>query len=138
MRSGENVPVPLTDQARRLVDAPNLAFLATLDEEGAPHVSPVWIDREDDTLLVNTVVGHLKDRNMRSDARVAVSLADRDDPFERVSIRARVAAIVEGDEADRHLDRLAQKYVGADTYPWRRPRERRVMYRLEPVRAADR
>ena len=130
--------MPLTDQARRLVDASNVAFLATLDAEGAPHVSPVWIDRDGNTLRVNTVVGHLKDRNMRRDGRVAVSLVDREDPFERASIRARVAEIVEGDEAERHLDLLSRKYTGHDVYPWRNPDERRVLYRLEPVRAADR
>jgi len=129
--------VPLSDQARRLVDAPNIAFLATLDAEGAPHVSPVWIDRDGDTIRVNTVVGHLKDRNMRRDGRVAVSLVDRGDPFERASIRARVAEIVEGDEADRHLDLLSRKYTGHEVYPWRSPGERRVLYRLEPVRVAD-
>ena len=130
--------MPLTEKARRLVDAPNIAFLATLDPDGAPHVSPVWIDREGDTLRVNTVVGHLKDRNMRRDPRVAVALTDRDDVFQRVSIRARVAEIVEDGEADRHLDGLARKYVGTDTYTDRKPGERRVLYRLAPVRAADR
>ena len=128
----------LTDKTRRLVDGANIAFLATLDAQGAPHVSPVWIDRDGDTLRVNTVVGHLKDRNMRRDGRVAVSLIDREDVFDRASIRARVAEIVEGDEADRHLDGLARKYVGTDTYTDRKPGERRVLYRLEPVRAADR
>ena len=130
--------MPLTDKARRLVDEPNIAYLATLDESGAPHVSPVWIDRDGDTLRVNTVVGHLKDRNMRRDPRVALALTDREDVFRRVSIRARVAGIVEGEEADRHLDGLARKYVGTERYEDHRPGERRVLYRLEPVRAADR
>ena len=128
----------LTDKARRLVDDPNIAFLATVDADGAPHVSPVWIDREGDTLRVNTVVGHLKDRNMRRDPRVALALTDPDDVYQRVSIRARVAEIVEGEEAGRHLDGLARKYLGTERYEDHRPGERRVLYRLEPVRTADR
>jgi PPOX class probable F420-dependent enzyme len=128
----------LTDKARRLVDAPNLAFLATLDEDGWPHVSAVWIDRDGDTLQVNTAVGRVKDRNMRRDERVGVSIVSADDPYDRVTIRARVAEIDESAEASRHVDRLTRKYTEHEDYPWHKPHERRVVFRLEPVQVADR
>ena len=70
----------LTEKCRALIDAPNYAYLATVDADGAPQVSPVWIDRDGDTILVNTATGRVKDRNMRHEPRVALSIADLDEP----------------------------------------------------------
>ncbi len=127
----------LTEKARTLVDDPNFAYLATIDEDGAPQVSPVWIDRDGDTLLVNTASGRVKDRNMRRDPRVAISVADRGNQYEKVDIRGRVVNVVGGEEADSHIDKMAQKYMGQETYPWRKADEERVIFRIEPERVAE-
>ena len=111
----------LDDSTRSKIEGPNLAFLAEVMEDGSPHVSPVWIDHENGHLTFNTAIGRLKERNIRRDARVALSIADRDDPFSKVDIRGRVVEIIEGEEAERQIDALAKKYIGQDTYPWRRP-----------------
>jgi len=124
----------LTDKSRALIDAPNYAFLATVDEDGAPQVSPVWIDRDDDTILVNTGTGRVKDRNMRRDPRVALSIATEVNAYDKVDIRGHVVEIVEGEEADRHIDKLAKKYTGEDRYPDRREGEERVIFRIEADR----
>ena len=124
----------LTDKSRALIDAPNYAFLATVDEDGAPQVSPVWIDRDDDTILVNTGTGRVKDRNMRRDPRVALSIATEGNAYDKVDIRGHVVDIVEGEEADRHIDKLAKKYTGEDRYPNRREGEDRVIFRIEADR----
>ena len=124
----------LTDKSRALIDAPNYAFLATVDEDGAPQVSPVWIDRDDDTILVNTGTGRVKDRNMRRDPRVALSIATEGNAYDKVDIRGHVVEIVEGEEADRHIDKLAKKYTGEDRYPNRREGEDRVIFRIEADR----
>ena len=124
----------LTDKSRALIDAPNYAFLATVDEDGAPQVSPVWIDRDDDTILVNTGTGRVKDRNMRRDPRVALSIATEGNAYDKVDIRGHVVDIVEGEEADRHIDKLAKKYTGEDRYPNRREGEYRVIFRIEADR----
>ena len=124
----------LTDKSRALIDAPNYAFLATVDEDGAPQVSPVWIDRDDDTILVNTGTGRVKDRNMRRDPRVALSIATEGNAYDKVDIRGHVVDIVEGEEADRHIDKLAKKYTGEDRYPDRRDGEERVIFRIEADR----
>jgi len=125
----------LTEKARRLIDASNIAFVATVDEDG-PHVSPVWIDRNGDTIRVNTARGRVKERNMRRDPRVAVSIADADDPYTRVDIRGRVVGIVEEPEARRHIDGLNRKYHETDEdYPVR-PGEQRVLFLIEPRRVA--
>jgi PPOX class probable F420-dependent enzyme len=123
----------LNEDVRRKIEGPNLAFLAEVMEDGSPHVSPVWIELENGHLTFNTAVGRLKERNMRLDPRVAISIADKDDPYDKVDIRGRVVEIVEGEEADRQIDRLAKKYTGRDTYPWRRPGEVRVKVLVEPL-----
>jgi len=125
----------LTERARRLIDGRNIAFLATVDDAG-PHVSPVWIDRDGDTIRVNTAHGRVKERNMRRDPRVAVSIADTDDPYTRVDIRGRVVRIVEEPEARHHIDGLNRKYHETDDeYPVR-PGEQRVLFLIEPRRVA--
>jgi PPOX class probable F420-dependent enzyme len=127
----------LSDKARELVDGRNLAFLATLDPDGSPQVSPVWIDREDGRLLVNAAVGRVKDRNMRREPRVAISIVNRDDENDHVDIRGRVVEVVEGDAAESHVDKLAMKYMGEETYPMRKERERRVIFKIEPERVNE-
>lgn len=127
--------MPLTEKARRLIDGRNIAFVATVDDAG-PHVSPVWIDRNGDTIRVNTARGRVKERNMRRDPRVAVSIADADDPYTRVDIRGRVVGIVEEPDARRHIDGLNRKYHETDEdYPVR-PGEERVVFLIEPRRVS--
>jgi PPOX class probable F420-dependent enzyme len=126
----------LSERVRRTIERPNLAFLAEVMEDGSPHVSPVWIDHEDGYVTFNTAVGRLKERNIRRDPRVAISIADADDPYDKVDIRGHVVEIIEGEDADRQIDKLAKKYTGNDTYPWRRLGERRVKVLVEPIVAA--
>jgi PPOX class probable F420-dependent enzyme len=107
------------------------ANLVTLMPDGSPQVSPVWIDRQDRCLLINSARGRLKDRNMRRDPRVALSVMDPDNPYRYLEIRGRVVEITE-QGADLHIDRMAQKYLGQEKYPYRQPGEVRVLYRVEP------
>jgi PPOX class probable F420-dependent enzyme len=109
-----------------------------VDLDGAPQVSPVWIDRDGDTILVNTATGRVKDRNMRHEPRVALSIADLKNPYDKSDIRGRVTDIVEGDEATAHIDKLAKKYTGADVYAGHNDKEDRVIFRIEPLRVTDR
>ncbi len=130
-------PVILNEQARRLIDGRNFAFIATVDEHG-PHVSPVWIDRDGDTIRINTARGRVKERAMRGDPRVAISVVDASDPYAHVDIRGRVVGIVEEPEARAHIDGLNRKYHETDEdYPVR-PGEERVLFLVEPERVADR
>jgi PPOX class probable F420-dependent enzyme len=122
----------LNDSARGKIEAPNLAFLATVMEDGSPQVSPIWIAMEDGNITFNTALGRLKEKNMRRDPRVAISVADRDDIYDRVTIRGRVVEMVDGEVAERQIDDLARKYLGTD-YPWRKPGENRLKVVVEPV-----
>ena len=124
----------LTDKARALIDDPNFAHLATVGNDCVPQLTPVWIDRDGNTIRVNTAKGRAKDRNMRRDPRVAISIADTNDPYSRVEIRGRVVGIVDEPEARKHIDGLNRKYHDSDDdYPVR-PGEERVIFLIEPER----
>ena len=121
----------LDDSARSKIEAPNLAFLATVMEDGSPQVSPIWIAMEDGNITFNTALRRLKEKNMRRDPRVAISVADRNDIYDRVTIRGRVLEMIDGEVADRQIDDLARKYLGTD-YPWRKQGENRLKVVVEP------
>jgi PPOX class probable F420-dependent enzyme len=123
----------LTESTRKKLERPNLAFLATVMEDGSPHVSPVWIGLEGGHVTFNTAAGRLKVENMHRDARVGISVADKDDPYDKVDIRGRVVEMIEGEEADKQIDNMAKKYLGRETYPWRKPGEIRIKVLVEPM-----
>ena len=123
----------LDDKAKAIIDKPNLAFVATVMADGSPQVTPVWIEREDDRITFNTATGRVKWKNMRRDPRVALSVVDRDDDYARVIVRGRVVELIEGEEADRQIDRLSKKYTGNDSYQGHKPGESRVKVVVEPV-----
>jgi PPOX class probable F420-dependent enzyme len=106
------------------------AHLATLMPDGSPQVTPVWFDMAGDKLRVNTARGRVKDRNMQRDAQVALSILDPDNAYRHVALRGRIASVTE-EGADAHIDSLAKKYLGADSYPFRSAGEVRVIYEIE-------
>ena len=116
---------------RDLFTKPAFAHLVTLMPDGSPQVTPVWCDLQNGMVIVNTAKGRLKDRNMRRDPRVALAISDPANPYRYIQIRGRVAEITE-QGADTHIDRMAKKYLGVDSYPYRQTGEERVMYRIRP------
>ena len=124
---------PIPSSHRDILEKKALAHLATLMPDGRPQVTPVWCDFDGTHVRINSAKGRRKDRNMRKDPRVALSLSDPDDPYRYLEIRGRVVEITE-DGADAHIDRLAHKYMGVDTYPFRKPGMVRVMYKIAPER----
>lgn len=109
------------------------ANLATLMSDGSPQVTPVWIDLDGDFVRVNSARGRVKDRNMRSRPSVSLSLQDPDNPYRYVEVRGEVVEITE-DGAEEHIDSLAFKYLGLDSYPYRQEGEVRVIYRIRPLK----
>jgi PPOX class probable F420-dependent enzyme len=108
------------------------ANLATVMADGAPQVTPVWFDYTGGVIRVNTAKGRVKSRTLRPGAAVALAIMDPDNPYRYIQIRGRVRLAVE-QGADAHIDSLAKKYLGKDTYPFRQPGEVRVMYEIEPA-----
>jgi PPOX class probable F420-dependent enzyme len=127
--------VRLTETQKQLFKEPNFADLATMMPDGSPQVSPVWVDVDGDHIVVNSAEGRVKTRNVRRDPRVAIAVHDRNNPYTMVTIRGRVAEVTH-EGADRHIDRLAKKYLGTDRYPNRSSGERRVIIRIEPEHVA--
>jgi PPOX class probable F420-dependent enzyme len=123
----------LDEKAKAVIDKPNLAVVATLMPDGSPQVTPVWIERDDDTITFNTATGRVKWKNMRRDPRIALCVVDKDDDYTRVIVRGRVAEMIEGEEADRQIDRLSEKYTGNPEYQGHKPEESRVKVVIEPV-----
>ena len=126
------LPAKLNAKAIKLIEGKNFAFLATIMPDGSPHVAPVWIDREGDTILVNTAMGRMKQKNITREPRVSLSVADQSNMYDKIVIHGRVTSQTpEG--ADAHIDKLAKKYIGKDEYPWRTAREKRVILRIQPT-----
>lgn len=109
----------------------SLAHLATLMPSGDPQVTPVWIDFDGTHVIFNTAVGRQKDKNLLLDGRVALSIADPDNPYRYIEVRGLVSERTTSG-ADAHIDKMAKKYMDKDTYPFRQAGEQRVIYRISP------
>ena len=108
------------------------AQIATVDEDGAPQVTPVWFDYDGEYVLINSAKGRKKDRNMRARPQVAISIQDPDDPYRYLGIQGEVVEITE-EGAAAHIHALAHKYWGRDFHVLT-PDQVRVIYKVAPVR----
>ena len=112
------------------------AHLATLMPDGRPQVTPVWFDFDGRYIRVNSAKGRVKDKNMRHDPRVALSIIDPDTAYRYLEIRGKVVDISENG-AVAHIDALAKMYMGLDTYPFHQPGVQRVIYKIEALRCSS-
>ena len=115
---------------RRVLDGAEIAHLASILPDGAPHSVPVWVGTHGDHIAILTGPDSRKARNLRRDPRVSISLTPADNPFQPVVIRGRVVEWLEGDPAWEIIDRISAKYTGA---PYSRDQER-VVALIEPER----
>ncbi|MEZ5115964.1 MAG: PPOX class F420-dependent oxidoreductase [Candidatus Nanopelagicales bacterium] len=104
----------LPPQARAWIDAPEFATIATVEPDGRPHLSVVWVERDGDDLLVSTVVGRRKHRNLVRDPRATVLVSPREQPYSYVEVRGTASLTEEGGR--ELIDRLNLKYHGVDRY----------------------
>jgi PPOX class probable F420-dependent enzyme len=110
----------------------NFAQLVTLNPDGSPQVTVLWVDADEDAVLVNTAEGRTKDRNLRRDPRAAVSVVKDGDWYRWISITGRVVERITGPRAEAHIDALSRRYDGE---PWTpTPGQVRVLYRIRPDR----
>ena len=125
--------IPLSEATRALADGKNYAVLATINADGSPQTSVVWVGRDGDDILFSTVEGRRKHRNMVRDPRVSVSVIDSADPENYVELRGRVSMTP---DAGRRFDtQLSWKYDGRDPVQ-DRPGAVRVVIRLAVESAA--
>ena len=116
---------------RDLLTKKSFAHVATVGADGAPQVTPVWVDYDGTHVRFNTARGRVKDKNLQRNPKVALSIQDPDNPYRYLQIRGRVVEVTEKG-ADEHIDALAKKYIGQDRYPNRAPGEVRVMVKIKP------
>ncbi|MBI3243410.1 MAG: PPOX class F420-dependent oxidoreductase [Chloroflexi bacterium] len=124
---------PIPDEYLDLFQKKTFGHLATLMPDGTPHVTSVWVDYDGKHILINSARGRLKDRNMEQRRHVAIEITDPDNPDRYLAVRGPVVEITE-EGADAHLDKLAPRYLGKDSYPpsMRFPGEVRCLYKIEP------
>src|SRR5437762_10156605 len=121
----------IPDTFSELFQKKTFAQLATLMPDGTPQVTPVWCDYDGTHVVINSAKGRTKDINMRRNPHVALSIQDPENPYRHLSLKGKVVEITENG-ADAHIDKLAKKYTGKDTYPNWRAGEVRVIYRILP------
>jgi PPOX class probable F420-dependent enzyme len=112
-----------------LTTKPAFANVATLNADGSPQVTPVWIDFDGTHVLFNTAKGRVKAKNLGRDGRIALCVADPGNAYRYVAIQGHVVDITENG-GDAHIDKMAKKYLGKDTYPGRTPGEVRIIVKI--------
>ena len=121
--------ISLPDGTRSLLEDRAYGYIVTLNPDGTPQVTMVWMDVDGDQALFNTAEGRVKPRNLRRDPRVQVSIQNRDDPQSYAVLHGRATVTEEG--ADAHIDKLAKRFLDVETYPFRAPGEQRLLVRIE-------
>jgi len=116
--------------------ADNFAVFTTIRPDGHPVSQPMWVDADDDFVLINTEKHRRKFRNVAADPRVTVTIIDRQNPYSYVEVRGRVVDIVEGGEPRAHIDALSQKYTG-HPYPPDGVKSERVILKIQPVETSE-
>ena len=128
----------LSESIRKAVQDTNFWHVATVNPDGSPHSTAVWVDIRGARILVNTAIGRKKHRNLERDPRVAMSWHTHEGgAYHSAGIQGRVVETYTGDQAEKDIDDLAQKYLGQSPYPWRSPGEQRISYLIEPTHSFE-
>ena len=127
------MPQTISPGFRRLLGEPAFCQLATLMPDGSPQITQVWVETDGEHILINTNEGSQKERNVRRDPRVAVNVVDPTNAWRIAMVRGRVVD-VSTDGAVTQIDRLAQKYLDVDTYPFHQPDRVRTSIMVAPER----
>ncbi|MEX2236869.1 MAG: PPOX class F420-dependent oxidoreductase [Dehalococcoidia bacterium] len=120
----------ITGRVKELIEGKNLANLGTIGPDGYPQVTPVWIDYDGTHVLVNTAEGRAKPANVRRDPRVSFSIYSTDNAYAPAFVWGKVVEITPEGARD-HIDKLAKKYLDADSYPFYQG-ETRLILKIEP------
>lgn len=120
----------LNDNDVALLQEPQIAAVATHNRDGSIQLTPVWVDTDGEAVVFNTAKGRVKHRNLEANPNVSVLVVDKANQYRFLAVRGKAQFVEEG--ADEHIDKLAKKYLGVDSYPNRTPDEVRVIVRIEP------
>ena len=122
----------LEEKTRRLASGKNFAVLTTLMPDGTPQSHVMWVDHDEEHILINTEVHRRKFKNLAQDARATITIIDSENAYSYVEVRGRVVDQIGGQEARDHIDALSQRYFGKD---YSNPiQSERVILKIEPER----
>lgn len=122
----------LEEKTRRLASGKNFAVLTTLMPDGTPQSHVMWVDHDEEYILINTEVHRRKFKNLAQDARATITIIDSENAYSYVEVRGRVVDQIGGQEARDHIDALSQRYFGKD---YSNPiQSERVILKIEPER----
>jgi PPOX class probable F420-dependent enzyme len=125
----------LSEKAEKLLKGKNFAFVATVNKDGSPQLTPTWVDTDGKHVLINTTLDRQKNKNVTRDPRVTIGIFDHANPYDYVSISGKVVKKVTGKDADDHIDKLSMKYTGVAKYKRRDPNEKRVILLIRPSKS---
>ena len=120
-------------KVQRLFQQKNLIFISTINSDGSPQLTPVWGNYDDGYVLVSTAEGRLKHKNVLRDPRVSISVVDHDNPLNMTTIKGEVIEIIP-DYDYIHANKLTKQDMGIDEYPFKRPGEKRIIFKIKPVK----
>jgi PPOX class probable F420-dependent enzyme len=115
----------------KLFQEKNLIFIATINPDGSPQLTPVWGNYTDNHILINTAEGRIKHKNVQKDPRVAISVVDNDNPLNMTTIRGKVIEIIPDYDYD-HINKLTKQYMNINEYPYKRENEKRIILKIKP------
>ena len=120
-------------KVEQLFQQKNLIFISTINSDGSPQLTPVWGDYDNGYVLVNTAEGRLKHKNVLRDPRVAISVVDHGNPLNMTTIKGKVIEIIP-DYDYVHANKLTKQYMGIDEYPFKRDGEKRIIFKIKPMK----
>lgn len=123
--------ITLSEKARRLLNGKNFVSVATTRKDGSPQVTPAWVEYDGTHIILNSEEKRAKVKNLERDPRVSLAVVNQENPYEYAQIEGRVVEITAKGGAEG-IDKLAQKYIGQETYPWNKPGDVRVVIKIEP------
>jgi PPOX class probable F420-dependent enzyme len=126
----------LTEAERDFLENPFVGVVTTLQADGSPQSTVVWVDVDDEGISINTAYGRVKPRNLKHDPRLSLVVVDPRDAYRWFKVMGTGRLVDEG--ADEQIDRLSKKYTGREKYASRQLGEKRVTVRIEPTRTLSR
>lgn len=135
--SKDNIPIiQLSEELLALLRKPSICYIATTMADGSPQITQTWVDTDGEHVIINSVQGYVKLKNIERDPRVAVTISAPDNPSRYFQVRGRVVDRTT-DGAVEHIEMLAQKYLGTP-YPWYGGRAQvRVILVIEPEKISS-
>ena len=126
----------LSEDLLAVLRQPSTCYIATSMNDGSPQMTQTWVDTDGEHVLINSVQGYVKLRNIERDPRVAVAISEPDNPSRYFQVRGRVVDVTTDGAVD-HIEMLAQKYLGTP-YPWYGGRDQvRVIIVIKPEKVSS-